>query len=294
MVRYCRPNYLSELKIVVIIYIPDNTYHDLWNVDNHFEIDDDKLRNQVQPFFQQIERVTVKNVTWSRGHLELQFFHQIVFPNLKVVKFRNLNFNNTWLTLFPHQLMYSIVELRFINVKVKFKNLVKSQKLVEFERFINRCSNLEVFIHTGGEFNIIPVAKILARKFPNLRGFGYGFGLFKPFVIDENFRIFSNFTNLTEFHLKSPECINFHESFQFLPNIKVLSIWQVQHFRHPPVAVRRIVQSIRNIISERRIQHSANYHIHLIVNEGQYKEFKAVKNIDNFIHMTIVKGNVLE
>lgn len=126
-------------------------------------------------------------------------------------------------------------------------------------------------------------------NFPNLKILRL-----EQFVSHENWmQIFPNqqiCTNLTEFHLKSLGCRNFHAIFQFLPNIKLLSIWQVEHFHQPPVQARRIVQAIKKNISARRGRNAANDHVHLLVNQVQYNEFKAIKNIDDIIRMTVIKS----
>lgn len=61
----------------------------------------------------------------------------------------------------------NITELRLIDIKLK------EEKMNEFQEFLDRLPNLEVFIHTGGQLDSVPVVEELCQHFPNLRGFGY-------------------------------------------------------------------------------------------------------------------------
>lgn len=285
VIKYCQADNLLELEIV-IKPINNEPYEDIqWfgNFDESWLVLDieNGLREQIQPFFRQLNRLTLCALKKTR--LNPTFFAQIDLPSLRKCKIVNISTKLHWSGIFPWEMCTNITELRLMNF-----DLHDDESIDEFDEFLIQIPNLQVFIHTNGKLGFLPVAELLLERFPNLRSFGYcDYDINGP-AFEDNFKILGRFTNLTEFHLKNFESMKFHKILQFLPHIKVLSIWQVKQFHQSPVESRRIVQTIKSIISARRALAPPHDRIHLLVNQWQYNDFKAIQNTDDILHMTIV------
>lgn len=142
----------------------------------------------------------------------------------------------------------------------------------------------------------IPVQVVLnrlAQRFPNLKGIGYyAIGEARD-EIENGFQCLGKFNNLSELHLCCRETSEYiQEILELVPNIKLLSLLQI-HLFHPPAAVRRIAQTIERIIERRRNRFPANDCVQIVVNQHQYREFKAIKNISHKIKLSQIHSDIL-
>lgn len=281
IIQNCQPNHLTELEISSI------DRHDIYNDEIHgrfIEIDLNLLE-KVQPFFYSIEKLTIKQNFRFDCWME-KWLNRFHLPNLKSLTLQNVHCEKTWLNLFPfHEISLNITELRLLDIKL-------DGKMNDFRRFLDRLPNLKVFIHTGGQLGFIAIANELHQRYPNLQGFGYNIYLSDaddlPIEINERFQILRKFKNLTEFHIQSDSLRGYvHNILQHTPNLKTLSIWQTKSMDRAPVEFFRTVESIKKTIANRCNHFPINDHIHLHVNQNQFNEFKALKNIENFIRLTV-------
>lgn len=195
--------------------------------------------------------------------------------------------------MFPNQLtnmtnMTNISELRIFGVDLNLN-------MVEFQLMLDRLLNLKVFVQTHGKLDIQKVADELARRYPNLHGFGYAidyntYGRSIDFGNDR-FEFLKKFTNLTEIHLSGLNKYgNVHAVLRFVPKLKIFGIDDL-YMVHLPVEIRRIMRSIKDIVKNRSDTTSNgtlcpdNDLIQMRVNKFQYNEFNVIKGAHNFIRM---------
>lgn len=210
------------------------------------------------------------------------------FASLEMVKLPYFENISTWNELFsnPH-VGEALTELRVFDIYLE-------QNMNDFRKFLDHLPNLEVYVHTYGKLGFAPVTAELYRRYPNLRGFGYKITLrdgdgCSSIALDEHVEVLQQFRNLTEFHLYcTVKCMNLYSIIKFVPNIKVLGLWEINRLFQPPADYRRIVHAIKQAIAARckRFPNN-NDRVHLLVDLSQYKDFKVIKNIEHFVHLTI-------
>lgn len=269
-----------------------------------------ELWTQVRPIFQYIEKL---NITYLSNYRNFAprlpaFFGEFDFPNIKSLTLQHFSMEKDWKDLFLNpQMCANLTELRLFDFYIE-------EDINEFKKLINRLPNLEVFAHTTYGLNIDAVSEVLHQRFPNLRGFGfrtnspidandgdsdddddqfiarYDIDGDRTITLrDEELKCLEKFKNLTEFYLDTSECQcrNLSSVFRFVPNIKVLGMWEIGLF-HPEEDVHRFIGTIRQTITNRRDRFpSNNDRVHLFVNQEQFNILNSVENIKNIIRLTV-------
>lgn len=225
-------------------------------------------------------------------------FRLLAPSSLKLLTLQNFEFTENWLQLFPNDLP-NITELRFYDVQL-------TENIDELERFLIQLPRLEVFIHTGdGQLEIESVAELLLKHFPNLRGFGYAEKYIETECVPNRcgfdldfggFKFIENFHNIQELHLggrgyERVPCRNLHSILRFVPNIKVLAIWELNlmRVRQPPVEIRKLVKSIKEIVEDRRERFPTDDddRVHILLTNYLHNEFEVIPNVHNWIRFTV-------
>lgn len=254
-----------------------------------FSIIDYELMAQVQPFMHRLEKLAlINNFDHDRSYIQFrrffEFFRQKL-PFLRSLKLKNFDNSENCLQFLPNELS-NIAEIHLIHATV-FRDLA------EFQSFLMRLKNLQVFVYMcrDCDFNFLEeITNCLFERFPSLKGFGCS--IQKISTEDESsdrFKFLEKFKHLTELHISgSIHCkipSDVQNIIKFVPNIKLLSLYQLQNMNHLPVVIRRIGKTIKELIDARRNRFPPNDCVHIIVNDKQYREFRAIKNIDKYISL---------
>lgn len=254
---------------------------------------DDCLMIQVRPYIHRLEKFTLLNRYIDHSNnCEIrrffEFFRQNL-PSLGSLTLKNFHVNENFLQFLPDG-PSNITE-------IYFNDLVIFKDLGEFEQLLKRLKNLQVFVYMNCDVNFIhieAIADCLYKYFPNLKGFGCSI---QQVLLDTNseigdrFKFLEKFKHLTEYYVSGPINVrascDIQNAIKFVPNVKLLSLYQIHTIPQMPVVIRRIAKTIKTIIENRSnsICPTTNDCIHVIVNNGQYREFRAIKNIDNFISL---------
>lgn len=276
VIRYCRPNQLIELDL---------------KLSRVYQLSYDfTLLEGMRPYLRNLRKFHLQNHSHK---LESLFaFYQNDINTIKSLTIDGIAFFRECLNQFPN-VMPNITEIRLINVDLYHHSR-------EVNLIMNKLPNLERFICSSYYPQaVLDIGEKLTWKFPGLKAFGFLTHRFNcsnddPFDNNERFNILQSlsflrgFTNLAELELGADcDCRNVYQILQYVPNIRTFSIWQIEHMFQESVEIRRIVKSIREIIANRRNRFPANDHVHFIVSDRQYREFKAIKRIDHFIRLTI-------
>lgn len=278
VIRYCQPNWLTEVEIQIEIDRINRSTQRQFNDD-----DNDDIFLEARPFFHRLEKLTIN----CKGLPKL-FYTENRFlwhsPHLNSLTLERCNLGIDWSRLIPVELS-SISELRLFNVSLH-KSMIVDESLNGFRSLLDRLPHLEVFVNCNLDevLEIENVTEELVRRYPNLRGFGYNIKD-RIFHNDENiefidrYRFLTRFTNLTEFHLgTSLRCQDAHNILGLFPKIEIFGIHQFR-LKHPLVEIRRMVRSIRKIVEDRRktAGTGGKQVIQLKMNVQQYNDFIAIK-----------------
>lgn len=272
------PGNLTDLEIEI-----DDIYNELW-YDLHIKRDYGWME-QARPFLHRLEHLKMSNFGCRLEPLFECFGRELL--NLKSLTLNRFEFDEGWLSVFPSE-MSNVSELRLINVRLV-------ERLVEFERFLNQLQNLQIFVHIRqNDNNPQPeaIANCLYERFPQLEAFACNVGELQAenaFSIGDRFKFLEKFTNMSEIYVAShggrpPHDI--HRIMKFVPNIEIVSI-VMTGLAQPPVAIRHIMQSIKEVIERRRNRFPLNDRIRIIVSKCQYRDFQVLKNINEFIQFSI-------
>lgn len=168
------------------------------------------------------------------------------YHNLRVLKMRGDETQQTKLFDFYQQNLKNIrlLELdshpKYYFIPADIMPNIKELHLIDFTfntsfsgamPFLNILANLEAFkCTTESVSRIDTIGNNLAERCPNLRSLG--FGLYEErglFSFDERFKFLQRFEGLTELEIGANlRCTDLHTFLQFTPNIKRLSIWNVE------------------------------------------------------------------
>ncbi|XP_031635543.1 uncharacterized protein LOC116348629 [Contarinia nasturtii] len=276
VMAYCAPDRLIKLQIDL-----NHT-----NQNHEWELDYELLQ-QTEPYFRGLEQLTLRTITLSNRGFHNQtstmqrFFSRLHLPNIKCVTLQRMRLTESWMDFFPNN-QTSLTELRFYNVRL-------AERVNDFSEFLAQVPNLEVFIHTGSLARMHEVAEKLLQKFPNLRGFG-GTATdheMHGIVFGNALNYLQKFKNLQELHFHNGfPCENIRSVFQYVPNIRVLSIWQLE-LRKLPVECRHIANSIKEIVCARRERSPHRHVVRVEVNQHQYNEFIANQKAAEYIHLIL-------
>lgn len=287
VIQYCVPGNLTELDIEI-----KKACKVLWDSFKK-NVSDHGCLEQARPILHRLEKLSLTNESMQLDAIFVLYRRDL--PNLKSLTLKRFRFlHKGWTDIFPNELS-NVTELRLTHVHL-------IENLSEFELFLNQFTNLQVFVHI--RTNIInpqpeAIADCLYRRFPQLKGFGFNSDLYpddttinyqrSTFSIGNRFSFLEKFTHLSEIHVAhflAPKPRDIHSIIQFVPNLKILSVVEIIFFQ-PPVAVRRMKQSIERAIDRRRDRFPRNDRVHIIVNKMQYRDFMALKNVNEIIRLSI-------
>lgn len=257
----------------------------------------DGLMAQVQPCVHRLERLAIINRSTRRNDLLtngqiIRFFEFVGqnLPFLRSLKLEKLNIGENCLDVISNGLS-NINEIYLNDMEI-------FGRVNQLELLLDRLANLQVFVYMNCDVNFIrieAVADCLYKRFPNLKGFGCSIKQVLPQVssgeIGEHFKFLEKFKHLMDIYLSGP--VNFRGScdiqnvIKFAPNIKRLSLYQIDRIHHQPAVIRRIATSIKEVIDNRRYDSELrnNHRLHIIANQMQCQEFRAIKNVDDFIRL---------
>lgn len=271
--EHCVPGKLKELEIV------DKRYTRISTSD---------WQEQAQPIFNQLEKVSLKASYVNQMEPIFKFYRQKM-PNLKSLTLSKFDFREDWVQSFPVELS-NVAELHLLDVKLE-------ENVKPFKLFLSRLTNLQVFVHLRENLNAPHpelVADCLHERFPQLKGFGCNVGqVFGRFLytMDEQFKFLEKFTNMTDIYVgchNATAPFDLHRLIQFVPNIRLFSMAAVgKNLYQPPVVIRRITRSIKDVVVRRRNDFPRSDRVKVIVTDWQYRDFMAFKNINNVISLSI-------
>lgn len=273
VIQYCDPGKMTDLTIFGIKRSNDNM------IDT---VIDDGLVAQVQPFLHRLDKIGLYNSVYANSQFRqfLEFFrHNLPFLRSFTVE-NDYDLQGICSHYLPDELP-NITEVHISNGKGR-------SCMKNFQLLFNRFKNLQVFLFNDPYSDLKEIeatADCLYKSFPNLKGFGCSIEQIlhtDSEIGDDDFKFLEKFKHLTEFHVvghKSIKATDIQNIIKFVPNIKLLSLYQLlgPGAHQLPVVIRRIVRSIKEIVEDRSDR------LHVIVNIQQYREFRAIKNIDNYI-----------
>lgn len=274
VVQYCVPGRLIELEMEVHLITTDGF---------KIEANDGRLE-QIRPILHGLENLSLSN-TYGKLNPIFELYRQDL-PNLKSLSLKNFRYDGGWADFLPTKFTY-LTELYLICVNIH-------EDAETFKIFLDQFVDLQVFVHLRHSANR-PTPEVITdclyERFPKLRGFGCNVGDSSReigFAMNNRFSFLRKFTDLTEFHVGSYDYTprDIHGLFQYIPNIKTFSIAEVTLFQ-PPVAIRRIRRTIKELINGRRDRFPPNDRVHIIVNIQQYRDFQTLKNVNEIIKLTI-------
>lgn len=267
----------------------------IYNVYEHSQPNmalDDELKVKVQPFVNRLEKLSMINNSTFRGTSSQfrQFFEVfgLNLPWLRSLTLKKFIIDENGLELLSNEIS-NIAELHLNDMKM-FKDVER------FQLFLSRLKNLQVFayMHCDVDIHIEAIADCLCKCFPNLRGFGCSVQQVLRKTNRETgdrYKFLEKFKHLSEFYVSAPVCMevwcDIQNAFKFVPNLKRLSLYQIPNMPQLPVAIRRIAKPIKKLIDNRRNDRVSRSHhrVHVIVNNRQCREFRAIKNIADFISL---------
>lgn len=227
-----------------------------------------ELMEQARPFF--------RNLRTFKLNQPIAFFDyfQQDLINLKSLSLHDIGPVSRFCMEKPFRIFNS-TELRFIHIDLGCMNND------EFKGLLDGLPNIEnIFITESGGgagVHLETAGNELAKRYPNLRGFGYyynyyyGVGRFNTY----GFEFLKKFKNLTSLELGNgvgSSCTYLAGPILFIPNIKYLSIWHLKcSGQSQEMNIYYLVQTIKRMIRDRRDRFPDNDIVHIVVNEDQYR-----------------------
>lgn len=177
----------------------------------------------------------------TKNHTSNRYSFLSSFPQLNVFTFTSFSYLNTPLMSLTSR--YNVKELK-ININLS--------------SFTNQCKLKHLIDSQTVEIDIRKYSNKMGKREPCHSTFQY--------IVD----IAAQMKNLEKITISSGKKIsNLHKILELAPNIRILSISNVD-FLHLPVEIRKIARTLRKMRQERKY----NDLLHLIVNEGQFRELE--------------------
>lgn len=192
---------------------------------------DDVLMAQVQPYVHRLEKLTLMSCSNERvincQIRQFSEFHIHNLPFLRSLTLKNFDVDENCLRILSNGLS-NITEI-YLNDMAIFRNVD------QFQLFLNRLTNLQVFVYMNCDVNLIhieAIADCLSKRFPQLKGFGCSIQQVlwkrKNRGIGDHFKFLEKFKHLTEVYVSGPinlkASCDIQNAIKFVPNIKRLSL----------------------------------------------------------------------
>lgn len=245
----------------------------------------------MRPFLRNLRTFNLQN---RKKQLKNIFeFYKNDINSMKALTIDGTEFFRECLRQLP-PLASNITDIHLINIDLM-------HYMVEMNQLFDAVPNLQRFVCSSYCPNeVLQIGERLAYRFRRLKCFGLLTHRFNcstnvdqtgddlRFNILNSLNFLRGINTLNELEIGADcDCKDVHNVLQHVPNIKVFSIWQIEHMFQESVEIRRIVKAIKEIINHRRNRFPEYDHVRIIVSRRQYREFKAIKHIDHFIRLTI-------